>query len=53
MKPASIIEIVIIVVLAVAFILYLMRKNVKDEEDSDPELTKAFKDADKDQQDKQ
>jgi hypothetical protein len=26
-----------------------MRKNVKDEEDSDSELTKAFKDAEKDQ----
>ena len=52
MKPASIIEIVVIVVLAIAFILYLMRRNVKDEEDSDPELTKAFKDADKEQKDK-
>lgn len=47
MKPASVIEIVIIVVLAVALILYLMRKNIKDEEDIEPELTKAFKDADK------
>jgi len=53
MKPASVIEIVIIVILAVAFILYLMRKNVKDEEDIDPELTKAFKDAEKNKHDKQ
>lgn len=49
MKPASVIEIVIIVILAVAFILYLMRRNIKDEEDIDPELTKAFKDAEKDE----
>jgi short subunit fatty acids transporter len=51
MKPASIIEIVIIVVLAIALILYLMRRNIKDEEDIDPELTKAFKDVDKEQKD--
>jgi len=44
MKPASIIEIVIIVVLAVALILYLIGRNIKDEEDIAPELTKALED---------
>lgn len=47
MKSASIWEITVIVVLAVVFIIYLIRKNVKDEEDNNPDLTNALKDAEK------
>jgi len=44
MKPATVVEIIVIIVLAIAIILYLMRRNVKDEEDINPELTKALED---------
>jgi hypothetical protein len=47
MKTRTVIEIIIVIVLAIAFIIYLMRKNVKDEEDTDPELTKTLEDAKK------
>ena len=53
MKTATVIEIIFVIVLAVALILYLMRRNVKDEEDNNPDLTKAFKDAEKKQRDEQ
>lgn len=49
MKTSAIVEIISIVILAIAFIIYLMRRNIKDEEDIDPELTKALEDTKKDQ----
>jgi len=51
MKTATVIEIIFVIVLAVALILYLMRRNVKDEENNNPDLTKAFKHAEKKQRD--
>jgi hypothetical protein len=49
MKQATVIEIIVIVILAIAFILYLMRRNVKDEEDTNPKLTKALEDEKKEE----
>lgn len=43
MKPATIGEIIVIVVLAIAIIIYLARKNAKDEENTNPDLTDAIK----------
>lgn len=48
MEKATILEIGIAIALAVAFILFLIRRNVKDEEDTNPELTKALEDEKKD-----
>jgi hypothetical protein len=50
MKEATVIEIIVIVGLAIALVIYLMRRNVKDEENTNPKLTKALKDAKKDEQ---
>lgn len=47
MKGTTIFEIVIIVILAIAFVVFLFVRNIKDEEDNNPELTKALKDANK------
>jgi len=47
MKTGTIIEIIIVIILAIAFVIYLMRRNLKDEENIDPELTKALEDAKK------
>ena len=47
MKGTTIFEIAIVVVLAVAFIIFLIRRNIKDVEDANPDLTKALKDAEK------
>jgi uncharacterized protein YneF (UPF0154 family) len=50
MKTTTIIEIIVIIVLAIAFIIYLVRRNIKDEKDINPELTKALKDVEKNKQ---
>ena len=47
MKGTSIFEIVIIAVLAFALIIFLIIRNIKDVEDTNPDLTKALKDAEK------
>lgn len=47
MKTGTIIEIVIIIILAIAFVIYLTRRNIKDEKDTNPEFTKAFEDENK------
>ncbi|WP_348049618.1 hypothetical protein [Mucilaginibacter sp.] len=44
METSTIIEIVIAIVLAIAFILFLIRRNVADEQDINPELTDALED---------
>ncbi|EHQ29111.1 FeoB-associated Cys-rich membrane protein [Mucilaginibacter paludis] len=48
MEKATIFEIIAAIVLAVAFIIFLIRRNVKDEEDTNPELTKALEEEKKD-----
>lgn len=50
MKTATIIEIIIVIILAIAFVIYLIRRNLKDEEDIAPELTKGLQDAKKNNQ---
>jgi hypothetical protein len=39
----NIATIIVIVLLSLAFIIYLVRRNIKDEENTDPKLTDAFK----------
>jgi len=50
MKTTTIIEIIVIIVLAIAFIIYLVRRNIKDEKDTNPDLTRALKDVEKNKQ---
>jgi len=51
MKTDTIVEIIIVIILSIAFIVYLTRRNLKDEKDIDPELTKALEDAKKESKD--
>jgi preprotein translocase subunit YajC len=44
METSTIIEIIIAVIVAIAFILFLIRRNVADEQDINPELTDALED---------
>jgi len=43
MKATTIIEIVVVIILTMAFIIFLIRRNMKDIEDTNPELTEALK----------
>jgi uncharacterized membrane protein YqjE len=38
MKTATLFEIVVIVVIAIAFVLWMIRRNVKDEQNNSPVL---------------
>ena len=47
MEGATIFEIVIIIVLAVALMIFLIRRNIKDVKNPNPDLTKALEDTEK------